>query len=253
MFVFELKVKIPNKDLEEKIIEKLKDFLIDQLFKTKQILYRDLPIIKEYNEFKAIVECAEFDSLESKNRKYYVNQYWEELEDLSENKIEIKYLGKEYLEYTKCCGIQSFLILYSDSLYSSIRCGDCFEPIPFYFIPPTYEYSKEYFDIFSWEKNYDSCYNLWFSGEIGEQYHLKQLSNFDSNLTKQGLKVCRNIEKVTNKPVYYFLMSYKKISFKKDKKRTCPSCNKEWILNNTLHKKFDFKCDSCKLISELNH
>ena len=253
MFVFELKIKIENEteDLIEKILEKLNDFLIDNLFKTKQIVYRKLPIIKKNNEFIAIIDCPERDSLVSENSNYYVSKYWEEIEALSKNKIEIKYIGEEYIEYSKCCAKQSFLVLYFGSLYSCIRCGDCFEPIPFYFIPPTYD-EKEYFDIFCWEKNYESCYNLWFSGEIGEKYHLNQLTNFKSNLTKQGLNVCKNIERVTNKPVYYFLMNYRKISIKKDKKRNCPSCNQEWILDINLHKKFDFKCDNCKLISEFN-
>lgn len=244
MFVFELKIKIPNEGLEEELLEKIEHFLIDNLYRDRQIIYRDVPIIKEKNVFICLINCVEIDSLNYENRKYYVSKYWEKIELISQNKIEINFLGKEYIEYTKCCGKQTFLILYSDSKYSPIRCGDCFDTIPIYSIPETYEDGKGYDDIFFWEKNYDACYDLWFSSEIDENFHLKQLSNVDSELTKLGLNVCKNIERVTGKKVYYYLMNYEKNNNVK-----CPSCNKEWTVTDEIHEKFNFKCDSCNLIA----
>lgn len=236
----------------EDVLTLLEDSLIDGLYRHGHILYRNVPVIESNKEFKALLDCVEIDSLDAKNRKYYVNKNWQEIEKLANNKIVIKHIGNEYVENSKCCGKQSFFILYLGSPYSPIRCGDCFEPVSIYSIPETYHDGKGYDDIFFWRKNYQACYDLWALSYVGEKYHQSQLSKHDSKLTQMGLQVCKNIEKVTNKSVYYFLMNYDKVTPKKDKKRKCPVCNGDWIVDTKLHETFDFKCDKCKLLSELS-
>jgi predicted nucleic acid-binding Zn ribbon protein len=87
--------------------------------------------------------------------------------------------------------------------------------------------------------------------EVGERWALNQMQEINSQLSKQGLEICKKIEKLTLIPTYYYLYNYKK--FKGDQlTRPCPSCGKEWDLNTQLHNHYDFKCDKCRIISTIS-
>ena len=77
------------------------------------------------------------------------------------------------------------------------------------------------------------------------------MQELKSQLSKQGLEICRKIESLTSIPVFYYLHNYKK--FKGDQlTRPCPSCNKKWDLKKPIHNLYDFKCDNCKIISTIS-
>jgi predicted nucleic acid-binding Zn ribbon protein len=211
------------------------------IYREGQILYKNVPIIKSENNFTAIINTVAFDALNYENRRHYVNKYWNEIETLSESKIMLELIGTEYLDYSECCKKTSFFILYFGSLYSPIRCGDCFEPIPIYSIPETNDDGKGYDNIFFWRQNYNSCYQLWFDGTVNEDFHLKQLSDFTSEISIQGFEVCKSIEKTTNKKVYYFLMEFEN-NIKK-----CPSCNNDFEVLE-LDKEINKICHNCKIV-----
>lgn len=243
MYICEIFIKIPDEDALDEICDMLDGF-IDSLYRHGHILYRKIPMINNNNNIKLIVECSEKDSLDKKNHKSYVKQKWEKIENIIQNKIYFKFIGNSFIEYTKCYCNQSFFILDSDLLISPIRCGYCFEPIPIYLLPETYEDGRGYDNIFFWRKNYVNTFELWFDGTIGEKYHLKQMANIKSSLSKQGLIVCQNIERVTGKPTYYFL------DFQKHKKDTCPSCNKVWKLEKSISDdNISYLCIDCKIVS----
>ena len=105
--------------------------------------------------------------------------------------------------------------------------------------------------ILSWETNYISCDRLQMNCEVGERWALNQMQEITSQLSKQGLGICRKVEELTSTPTYYYLHNYKK--FKGDQlKRHCPKCNKKWNLETQLHNHYDFKCDKCKIVSTIS-
>ncbi len=77
------------------------------------------------------------------------------------------------------------------------------------------------------------------------------MQEIDSQLSKEGIEICRKIEELTNIPTYYFLYNYKKTK-EGHLPKPCPTCNKKWHLKERLHDFFDFKCDKCKLLSTVS-
>lgn len=86
---------------------------------------------------------------------------------------------------------------------------------------------------------------------IGEKWALKQMRDLNSELTKQGLKICQKLMKKLNKPVYYHLYQYYMSDNEQNSK--CPKCGGEWRLDKPLHDQYDFKCDQCYLLSNLGY
>ena len=77
------------------------------------------------------------------------------------------------------------------------------------------------------------------------------MSRLDSALTKSGLENCRLISAITKKPVYYYFYRGNGRKMAVEKKRKCPKCGGDWLLDEPWHGKFDFKCDKCHLLSNI--
>lgn len=77
------------------------------------------------------------------------------------------------------------------------------------------------------------------------------MQKVDSNLSKQGMEICKRIEELTSIPTYYFLYNYRKA--RGDQlSRPCPICSSKWNLKEQLHNFYDFKCDTCRLVSTIS-
>lgn len=91
------------------------------------------------------------------------------------------------------------------------------------------------------------------NGVVGERWAQNQLQSHDSSLSIQGIKCCKRIEEVTGTPTYYFLFNYRAWGQKKDKLRKCPNCQEDWLIEGRTPKDtYAFKCDNCRLVSELS-
>lgn len=252
MYTVELSINIKGKlDIEE--INSNFFSLLCSLRRNGQIIGKEY--INSFNGEKLsyLVICLAKDSLSVSYCNTYVNKHWKELEALAKSKLTTKVLGKDLMANPECCGCnkQPYYILFTHFLMidSPLRCGECFMTVPLYEIPKTD--SDEYTSILSWESVYQACDTLQMNCTVGERFGLREMSNFESQLTQQGLNICKNIESLTHKPVFYYLYNYRKINLAKDKQRLCPSCGNPWLLTERLHDLFDFKCDNCRLLSSL--
>lgn len=216
-----------------------------------QILGKQFLIAQTDKDFEVYVDAPNADSLSEKYNNKYVK---ETLKKIKEKKITPKttVLGLEPDSAMMCnCKKTRSYILFTTyvSLESPLKCADCFGVVPLYKISKTAD--EEYHDIMSWESNYQSCDSLQMNCVVGERFAINQLSKYDSRLTKQGLKVCRHIEKVSGKKVFYYLYKDSSKSYKSELLRKCPNCGKDWLLKSPLHHKFDFKCKKCQLLSNI--
>lgn len=205
------------------------------------------------NKIESLPYTLEKNSLNKKYNNFYVNRQSKKIEELCNSKLEYRTLGKSYENYkTPCtCKSSGFYILTTNyvSIASPLTCGDCNKSVPLYKLPVYYDHG--YMPILSWESNYISCDTLQMNCQVGEVWALKQMEDLKSQLSKQGLKICRKIEELTSIPTYYYLYNY--VKFKGDNlSRPCPNCGKRWGLKKQLHKYYDFKCDKCKLVSTIS-
>lgn len=140
----------------------------------------------------------------------------------------------------------SALVLYHGG-ESQLRSLDDFSNVPLYLIPPTSKDGTNYFNIITWERNYEAIYQLWFRSEVAESFFYDQLINCQSDLSKQGMKLCKQIAGLTGKECYYYLYRYPDPDAAIVE--NCPKCNLPWKLENELFERFIYKCDNCFIIS----
>jgi len=205
------------------------------------------------NKIICLPFTLEKNSLNEKVNNFYVDRQIKKIEELCKSKIVFKTVGKSYETYKSPCTCKKseFYILITNyvTIESPLTCGTCNKSIPLYRLPKYYDYG--FMPILSWETNYISCDSLQMNCEVGERFGLNQMQDFKSQLSKQGLDICKKIEELTSTPTYYYLHNYKK--FKGDQlTRVCPSCNNKWDLKKQLHNFYSFKCDKCKLVSTIS-
>jgi predicted nucleic acid-binding Zn ribbon protein len=163
----------------------------------------------------------------------------------------IELLGR-YPDLDQACSCDSWdwLILYTHylAIEPPLRCGRCFGPVPLYRIPPLYD--NEHLGVLHWQADYKACDTLQMHTRTGERFGEEQLFRHDSSLSLCGRELCDRLEQLAKLPVYYYLHKTRERRPAVEQERHCPGCAKAWLLPERLHI-FDFKCDHCKLLSNI--
>ena len=217
---------------------------------------RFCPIYLRENRMVWMTHTLEETSLSLKNDNIYAKQYRSELEKKCQARFQVKTLGKDESETIRICRCRkpTSYILWTNycSLASPLDCGDCGGNVPLYRIKkPPEPGEQEYCSIICWEEAYQACDRLQILSGFGERWGMRQMQDHDSGLSKEGRKVCRNLEQMTGVPVYYYLSNYRRITEEQDKQRKCPACGNDWLLAKTWHRIFDFRCEPCRLVSSI--
>jgi predicted nucleic acid-binding Zn ribbon protein len=253
MFVAEISWQIPSTSTAEQLDE-ISYGLVAVLHKNGQVINFDYPIAVDGKLLRTFVTILEPDSLDLKYaNKYVLSEIAAAIElGFSEPQFQLIGASPDISEGTACKCQSSHYVLYTHYLEigSPIKCGDCFGHVPLYHLPKTYD-GDEYYDIYIWDRNYRACDTLQMHG-TAERFGIRQMSDLRSSLAKQGREICDKLTHLTGKPVYYYLYRYQvKTTMIKEKQRRCPSCDGEWLLEQKLHL-FDFKCDACRLLSNIS-
>lgn len=229
------------------------ELLLSAWYINGQISKDFCPYVKtDTDTYCSYVIVPEQESLNEILANKYVKNNVKKLKELGVDLI-FEFLGMDDSKEEACnCSSSSFYILSTLFSGSAISCGDCFKIIPLYKLPKTCCSDKEeYYDIISWKRAYNYCDSLFLNCIIKDTFFVQQMLNTNSELTKEGLKICKTIQECTSVATYYFLYKYYGKNIAKEKRRKCPICKGEWFLNERLHKSFDFKCDNCKLLANM--
>ena len=152
------------------------------------------------------------------------------------------------------CSGRAGLILFTRwySVESPLRCLSCFGLVPQYQISATEGQEHALDDSLNrWANDYRACDTLQLGSVVGEKWALRQMGSSKSKLSRQGRKLCRRLEKSLDVPVYYYLHRYYGRSLEREEARKCPRCGGKWRLKEEWHGEFDFKCDGCRLLSNI--
>ncbi len=203
------------------------------------------------NQHLARVLTPELGSLSPINRGNYVSKSIDQAEALGIT-IQASLLGEDADSTQACtCSTSSAYALFTTflSLESPIRCLDCFQPVPLYKLPVMP--SGEYYELICWQADYQSCDSLQMNCRVLEKAATREIANPTSKLSIFGRENCTTLAALSGKPFYYYLYRGHGRSLSSEQNRPCPLCNQAWHLESPLHSLFDFKCDSCRLLS--NH
>lgn len=215
------------------------------LEKNGQILSHYYNTVKLDNHYACRVTAPEIDSLHERYWNTFCRKFYHEVAEKSVKMPVLQYIGENY-DVPDCCTCSDpshYILLSEYAQYTiPILCGDCLQTVPLYKFPKTYD-KEEYYDVLSWQKLYESC-DRQFTEGIGERFGYKMMHDPNSLLSREGMRICKFLEKETGKPFYYFLFQY----YRKNKD-TCPICNGQWVNQQTGKVHYDMVCHHCRIVS----
>ncbi|HEX5085005.1 MAG TPA: DUF2310 family Zn-ribbon-containing protein [Blastocatellia bacterium] len=157
---------------------------------------------------------------------------------------------ERFPDWRQSSSLYLFTHAFDDS--SPVCCGDSGEPVPVYLLPIS---DQDRQDLRSWAGYYKHLDDVWLDSGALEIPAYKQLADPTSELSVTGRELCARIEESTQKPTYYYLTRYWGRN-DGEEARPCPLCGGEWRVSDQnedlapFHK-FQFKCDSCRLVSRI--
>lgn len=230
--------------------------IINQWRYNGQIIGREFAVTfqqtEQENLFQTRVSTPEQTSLMPENNSEEVNEALLQAEEAGVLFQSFEIVGRDYqAEQTSEIKQQPFQVLYTTYLdsCSPIYGGEDFCPIPLYQATQQTQMLGE--QVIKWQEDWQACDQLQMNGGALEQVALQQISEVDSELAQQGRALCQQLEAVQNVPTYYYLY---RLGDDPDVEynRLCPSCHGAWKLAEPLHGMLHFKCDKCRLVSNLS-
>lgn len=254
MHVAQIEFNVTENDPSDTLLD-LASYFLGALRMNGQILGREWPFCVVGNRLTTRVMMPEDVSLQAAFNNVYVSDYESQLRAAG-SEVVIVDLGEDPAGGNVCaCADPSGYLLFTNylSLESPISCMDCLSAVPLYRLPKTAH--DEYYDIICWQSDYQSCDSLQMNCAVLESASTHQLADLHSALTLRGRNIARDLERGTGKPVYYYL--YRAHEHRRGKKRTqattrpCPGCGGKWHLASALNHLFQFRCDRCRLLSNV--
>ncbi|MCK3657325.1 hypothetical protein A4G18_00975 [Pasteurellaceae bacterium Pebbles2] len=230
--------------------------LIDQWRYNGQIIGREIPLFvaeQEQNQgFGIKVICPEEHSLLPENNNAEVDRCLEKLQNcgvfLQSFQIVADDLNSDETNAEKL----SWQVLYTTHLQSCspLHNGNNLAPIPLYKSLKNTPHLA--MDLIKWQENWQACDQLQMNGSALEHQALNEISSVDSQLFKHGNALRQEIEQTTQTPTYYYLYRIGGESLAQEQQRRCPICQGDWRLAQPISDLFYFKCDQCRLVSNLS-
>lgn len=219
-----------------------------------QLMGESWPEFEKEGAFRVIALLPDRDALDPRHDSQYAQKARQVWQEKMGCEPVATILGRDYASCPPCdCSSRSALILFThmNDVGSPLRCGGCFAPVPLFRIPHTDDCG--YYQLLCWADDYRSCDSLQMNCTVGERFAERQLFAVDSALSREGCRLREKIESLTSVPTYYFLLKMRGVDLARERARTCPRCGGEWLLDRRWHDHFDFRCDPCRLVSNVAH
>ncbi len=222
------------------------------LSRNGQVLGEHWPLYRENDRLVSVVTVPEADSLDDKYESEYVKKGRAALAEKGIG-VSVHVVGDEVASRECCqCTDSSGYVLFTTFLALTglpVHCMDCFDPVPLYRFPGKTASQTE--GLLGWEANYIACDTLDILSAVLEKSAIRQKADWGSALSKEGRRACKTFAKLTGKPFYYYLYRDRGTDAAAERERRCPSCGEAWLLDEPLHRLFDFRCDRCRLLSNI--
>lgn len=210
-----------------------------------QIIIEATNVVKVGERYIARVTTPFKDSLAPDHDSVYVRGAREKVREFSKRQMRTVLVGEDftYPGNFPMSGDAAYYVLrihYTMLDLSPIQAEDSEEHIPLYLLPELDDETE--WALKCWKNAYYVADDQFYHGIIGERSAHNMLSKADSKLNTMGRELCRKLETVLGKPVYYYLYRY----YGKQSE-VCPICGAPWKASEGS--KYDFRCDSCKLVA----
>ncbi|ART79640.1 Zn-ribbon-containing protein [Oceanisphaera avium] len=226
---------------------------IDALRYNGQIIGREFPCALLTDGVTTRVVCPEPDSLHARYHSRQVEQALGVLHQAGLTSPKVSTKGQDLnSDTTDACSTRAWQVLYTTYLHSCspVRCGEHLAPVPLYQLPAISNGDNK--QIIKWQEDWEACDQLQMNGSILEHGALSELGDTHSRLSQRGRKLARQLEANSKIPTYYYLYRVGGETELSERQRPCPSCGGAWQLPAPLHDIFDFKCEPCRLVSNVS-
>ncbi|GAA5190550.1 Zn-ribbon-containing protein [Ferrimonas gelatinilytica] len=220
-----------------------------------QVLGREFPLVQQEAEFRLRVMCPGRDSLEHRHTSSWGRHALAQLTEAKLLQPRFKLLGRDI--NADHCADQApvnWQVLYTTYVHSSspVRDGDSFQPVPLYRLPASF--NGDHKALIKWQTEWQACDELQMAGSGAvEHAALNEIASVESVLFRRGWDLRGRLEYLTKVPTYYYLYRVGGSSLEEERERPCPRCgSRDWALESPQHDLFAFKCEPCRLVSNLS-
>ncbi|MGF1739556.1 Zn-ribbon-containing protein [Vibrio profundum] len=234
-------------------VDKAINGLMDALRYNGQVLGREFPIVMGEGIFTLRLVCPEQDSLHPQHHSDFVKVCIERLADAKLLAPKVRLIGRDINSEEAAEDDPSWQVLYTTYVHtcSPLRSGDSLLPIPLYRNPATL--NGDHKAVIKWQTEWQACDEIQMAGGCrAEHAVLHEICDTDSVLYKRGMGLRGRIEHITKVPTYYYLYRVGGTSLQDEQARLCPSCSGEWLQPEPVLDIFHFKCDKCRLVSNMS-
>ena len=184
MYTFDLVIDLSRVSFDD--IQYESEQLLSYLHSNNQIINGDFQIILDGQQIRMPVVCPEPNSLDTQYGHCFVAHFLALLHEKTQKPLDIRPTGRaaDSIGYEVPVA-SSCYILYGRE-FSPVLCGDTYQPIPLYRLPPLKPAYNSYEELNLWHGTYQSLNELWLVSHYGEKYALGQMQQVHSPLSEQG-------------------------------------------------------------------
>lgn len=225
---------------------------LEQLIFNGQVLGREFPTAWQQDRFNCRIVLPAQDALEQRCHSERGLTALQQLADAGLAYPQLQILGMDLMsQHTDPCPHADAYILYSrfNDTCSAVRCAEHLAPVPLYRL---HTKQQDHEALIRWQLQYQALDEIQMQqSRVLRKSAERSLQQLHSNLNRQGRKLARQLERSQNKPVYYALYSGSSANCSKEASKTCPGCGAPWHLAEPWHDIFDFRCEPCRLVSNI--
>lgn len=220
-----------------------------------QLIGREFPLVQQEAEFALRAMCPEQDSLHPRFASAWVKRCVDALAEAKLLQPRVKLLGRDINSEASAEELpQNWQVLYTTYVHSCspLRDGDTLMPVPLYRLPATF--NGDHKSVVKWQTEWQACDELQMAGSGAVEFAaLNEITDVEATLFRRGWDLRGRIEHLTKIPTYYYLYRVGGETIEAEQARPCPRCgNKAWLLEEPIHDLFHFKCDNCRIVSNLS-
>ncbi|MCH8536162.1 MAG: Zn-ribbon-containing protein [Alkalimonas sp.] len=227
---------------------------LETLIFNGQILGREFPSYQTDDAFCSRVVLPAQDALAKQHHSLLGLAAMEALAQAGLAYPQLSLLGADLMSsHTDPCQVPEYFIVFNHFAenISPVRCAEHFAPVPLYRLQPTGS-KQDHEELIRWQLQYQALDEIQMQQDrVVDKSAEKALQGLHSKLNRQGRRFARRIEQQEGKACYYYLYSGSSPDCQAEATKACPSCGAPWRLEQSWHELFQFRCEPCRLVSNI--
>ncbi|SEA94245.1 DUF2310 family Zn-ribbon-containing protein [Alkalimonas amylolytica] len=252
MWLAELQFRLVSDTSYSQAEQQIRQYLEALIFQG-QLIGREFPTYFASDHFCSRVILPAEDALITQHHSPRGQQALAALPEAGLAYPKLKLLGQDLMSsHTDPCQPAEGYILFTNfaEQVSPLRCSAHFAPVPLYRLGA--DSTADYEDFIRWQLQYQALDEI----QMQQQRVLPKsaenaLQQLHSKLNQQGRQLARRVEKLSGKSCYYYLYSGSSQDCSQEASKQCPGCASDWRLDGSWHGLFQFRCDHCRLVSNI--